>query len=67
MSLPVLTDSDANGTGTAGWFRILPDSESEAYIDGTCGESGADMNFDNATILEHATVTISLFTIEVPE
>ena len=60
----------ATGTGiavgTAGYFRIRNLGNTITYADGTCGTSGADMIFDNNSILTGGTVAITGFTIGVP-
>lgn len=61
----ITSDTNADASGTAGHFRIK-DSDANIHSDGTCGTSGADLNFDNATIVAGGTIAISSFTVTVP-
>lgn len=63
---PALQDTSANASGTAGWFRGY-EQGGDALIDGECGTSGADMNLDNTSINAGQTVTITSWTITMPE
>ena len=58
----ITSDTSADATGTASWFRILT-SANAAVIDGTVGTSGADMNFNSVSFVAGATIAISSFTI----
>lgn len=53
------TDTAADNTGTAGWFRAY-DSAGTAVLDGTCGASGsgADMIIDNPSLVTSQTFSI---------
>jgi len=61
----ITSDSSADASGTAGHFRVL-NAAGTPIADGTCGTSGADMNFDNNVIVAGGTVAISGFTITQP-
>jgi hypothetical protein len=63
---PALTDSSANDTGTAAWFRVV-DSDNTAIIDGSVGTSDADLILNTTSIVAGAAVTISSWTFTVPE
>ena len=63
---PALEDTSADATGTAGWFRVY-DSDSNAILDGECGTSGADMNLNTTSIVATSTVTITSWTVTMPE
>lgn len=52
-------------SGTAGWFRVA-DSTGAAVFDGTCGTSGADLNFDSVSWTSGGTVSISSGTVTQP-
>lgn len=78
---PAFTTTDANGnsglaggaaisqtvaaTGTAGWFRVA-DGSGNALFDGSCGTSGADLNFDNISFVAGATCKIVTFSLSQP-
>lgn len=58
----ITQDSSANATGTATWFRITT-SGATFMIDGNCGTSGSDLNFNTVSIVSGAAVAVSSFTI----
>lgn len=58
----ITTDSSADATGTASWFRILT-SANVAVIDGNVGTSGSDLNLNTVSIVSGGPVAISSFTI----
>ena len=53
----------AVATGTVGHFRIYDNAGTTCHIQGTAGASGADLNFDSASITTGQICTISAFTI----
>jgi hypothetical protein len=55
---PGMTDSSANATGTATWFRIV-DSTGTCCVDGDCGTSGSDLNLNSTSINSGVQVTVS--------
>lgn len=67
-------DTSADGTGTAGWFRLSAASDdlsldgAFARIDGTVTATGGggDLTLDNTSIAAAQSVTISTFTITAP-
>ncbi len=61
-----LSDSSADNTGTASWFRAY-DRNGTGIIDGTVGTSSADMILDNVSINAGQQVTINSWQITVPE
>lgn len=61
----ITSDTSANATGTATWFRIV-DSDTNFVLDGTVGTSGADINFDSVSFVTGGTVAISSLTITDP-
>lgn len=55
--------------GTAGWFRVLDrtnNTTTGGCWDGSCGTSGADLNFDNITFIAGGICTIQTMSITVP-
>jgi hypothetical protein len=58
----ITSDSSANNTGTASWFRLLT-SGASAKIDGTVGTSGTDMIINNTSINAGQVVSCSSLTI----
>ena len=62
----ITDDSSADATGTATWFRALS-SNNVAIIDGDVSTSGADMNLNTTSIQAGATVSITSWTITMPE
>jgi hypothetical protein len=59
---PALTDSSANATGTATWFRVV-DSTGTCCIDGSVGTSGSDLNLVTTSIVATQPVTVTSATI----
>ena len=64
----VSDDSSANATGTASWFRVF-DSDGNAIIDGdvTATGGGGDLELNSTSISAGATVSISSWTVTMPE
>lgn len=62
----ITDDSSADATGTAGYFRAY-DSNSVAILDGECGTSGADMNLNTLSITIGGTISITAWTVKMPE
>lgn len=61
----ITSDTSADASGTAGTFALLTNGGT-VHSDGTCGTSGADMNFDNNVIVAGGTIAISSLTITQP-
>ena len=59
----ITSDTSADATGTATWFRIVQSGGSTPVLDGTVGTSGADLNLNTVSIVSGATVAVSSFTI----
>ena len=59
--------ANAGNTGTAGYFRML-DGSSNCHMQGTCGlsGSGADLIFDNTSLVSGQAVNITGFTLTAP-
>ena len=58
----ITSDSAADATGTATWFRIV-DSNNTFVMDGSVGTSGADLNLATTSIVANVQVSITSFTI----
>lgn len=56
------TDTSANATGTATWFRLV-DSDNNFVCDGNVGTSGSDLNLNTTSIVTGAAVAITSFVI----
>lgn len=61
----ITSDTSADASGTAAHFRIK-DGSAAIHSDGTCGTSGTDLVFDNATIVAGGVIAISSLTVTVP-
>lgn len=62
----IASDTSANATGTATWFRIVQSNGTTHVLDGSVGTSGADLNLNSTSIVATGTVAISSFTITAP-
>ena len=60
------SDLSANASGTPTWFRAY-DSNNVAVIDGSAGTASTDMILDSATITAAQAVTITTWTVTMPE
>jgi len=58
----ITSDSSANATGTATFFRIV-DSTGTTVFQGTVGTSGADLNLSSVSITAGDAVKVSSWTI----
>lgn len=64
----ITSDSSADATGTAGYFRIrATGTGADDVADGECGTSGSDLNFNTTAITSGSTVSITSFTVTMPE
>ena len=59
-------DSSADATGTAAFFRIV-DRNPTAVMQGACATSGSELNFNTPSIVAAAIVSVTSFTVTVPE
>ena len=61
-------DSNANDTGTAGYFRIWDSAGTTCHMQGTitATSGGGDMELDNTSIASGQSVTVSTFTLTAP-
>lgn len=56
------SNTSIGGTGTIGYFRIFS-SGGTCHVQGTCANSGADMNLDNNVVNAGQSVTVTTFTL----
>lgn len=61
----VTSDSSANASGTAAWFRALSSDGTTVVFDGTVGTASANMIIATTTISAGQTVSCSSFTHDV--
>lgn len=62
----ITDDSSADATGTAGWFRAY-NNAGTGVIQGNCGTSAADMIMATTSIVASAAVSITSWTLTMPE
>jgi hypothetical protein len=62
----ITDDSSANATGTASFFRIAQGAGT-AVMQGACATSGQELNFNSTAISSGAIVSVTSFTVTVPE
>jgi hypothetical protein len=58
----ITSDSSANNSGTATWFRALKSDGTTVVFDGSVGTSGANLNLNSAAISGGAAVAITNLT-----
>lgn len=64
----ITDDSSADATGTLGYCRCAATGTGlDDHIDGEAGTAGADFNFNTVSIVTGATVSMTSFTVTVPE
>jgi len=67
----VTDDSSADATGTLGYCRASSTADgatpADDHIDGEAGTSGADFNFNTLAIVSGATVSLTSWTVTMPE
>lgn len=59
----ITSDTSANATGTATWFRIVKSDGTTHVMDGNVGTSGSDLNLNTTSIVAGAVVAVTSFTI----
>lgn len=62
----ITSDSSADATGTAAWFRVL-DSDNTALWDGDVGTGSHDMVVNTTAFVAGAEVAITSWTVTMPE
>jgi len=55
-------DASADATGTATWFREV-DSDGLFVLDGDCGLSGSDLNFNDVNVVVTLPINISSYVV----
>lgn len=63
----IADDASADATGTATFFRVLTQDAGTVLCQGTVGTSNADMILNTTSITSGSTVSITGFTILLPE
>lgn len=67
----VTSDTSADATGTLGYCRVSATNDGSTplddHIDGEAGTSGADFNFNTVSIVSGATVSLTSWTVTMPE
>ncbi len=58
----ITTDSSADATGTATFFRVMEAGGTVVAFQGTVGTSGAELNLNNTSIVATGTVSITSLT-----
>jgi hypothetical protein len=61
----ITSDSSANASGTASWFRALKSDGTTVVLDGSVGTSGTNLVMATTTITSGQTVSCSSFTHDV--
>lgn len=61
----ITSDTDADATGTATWFRAFESDGTTAIWDGSIGTSGATINIPTVSIVQHAQVDVTSLTLTV--
>lgn len=63
----ITSDTSADATGTAGWFRAL-DSDAATVIDGsiTATGGGGDLTLDSVSIVAGGTIAVTSWTVTMP-
>lgn len=64
ISAATVTDTSADGTGTATWFRAY-DRDGTAHIDGTVGTATSDMIINNTSITAGQEVKLTDWTLKL--
>ena len=59
----ITSDSSANATGTATWFRQLKSDGTTIAFDGNVGTSGSDLNLNTTSLVSGGPVAISSFVL----
>lgn len=61
----ITQDSSVNKSGTAEFWRAK-DSDGNCVMQGSCGTSGADLNFNTTTFVQGGVCQVTSFTVTVP-
>src|ERR1051326_1034384 len=63
----ITSDTDADATGTATFFRAFKSDGTSVVMDGSVGTTGCDLNINSTAIQIHAQVDVTSFTHTVPK
>jgi hypothetical protein len=64
LTASTITTTNAGNTGTAGYWRLCTSSAGTTVVaQGTCGTSGADLNFTSTSLVSGQPVAVTSFTI----
>lgn len=58
----ITSDTAADATGTASWFRVYKSDGTTALWDGSVGTSGANLNFATTSFVANAQIDVTSFT-----
>lgn len=58
----ISSDTSANATGTATWFRVLKSDGSTSLWDGSVGTSSSNLVFSTTSFVANAQIDVSSFT-----
>lgn len=58
----ITSDSSADATGTAAWFRVLKSDGATALWDGSVGTSGTNLVFATTSFVANAAIDVTSFT-----
>lgn len=59
------SDTSANATGTASWFRCFASNGTTVVMDGSVGTSASNLVLNSTSIVAGGTVSVSAFTHDV--
>lgn len=62
----ITSDSAADATGTAAFFRLLDSSGATVLAQGAVSTSGAELNLATTSIVTGVVVAVSSFTVTIP-
>lgn len=62
-----ITSANALATGTAGYFALLKSDDATVVATGSVGTSGADLNLSTLSIVSGVPVSVSSFSVTMPE
>jgi hypothetical protein len=57
----IASDSAADATGTATWYRVYKSDGTTALFDGSVGTSGANLNFATTSFVANAQIDVDSF------
>lgn len=66
LTFSTITQENATASGTASFWRISNTAQSTYYVQGLCGTSGSDINFNTTSIVSGGPVVVSSLTFTAP-